>query len=65
MEEQIFEQRTDLSALNDAVNSIRNEIKKIIVGQDEMVKLIITALLADGHVLILSLIHISEPTRPY
>ena len=26
MEEQIFEQRTDLSALNDAVNSIRNEI---------------------------------------
>ena len=52
MEEQIFEQRTDLSALNDAVNSIRSEIKKIIVGQDEMVKLIITALLADGHVLI-------------
>jgi MoxR-like ATPase len=52
MEEQIFQQRTDLSALNEAVMSIRNEIKKIIVGQDEMVKLIITALLADGHVLI-------------
>lgn len=52
MEEQIFHQRTDLSALNDAVMSIRNEIKKIIVGQDEMVRLIITALLADGHVLI-------------
>ncbi|MGH2553387.1 MAG: AAA family ATPase [Chitinophagaceae bacterium] len=52
MEEQIFEKRTDLSALNDAVMSIRNEIKKIIVGQDEMVRLIITALLADGHVLI-------------
>jgi len=52
MEEQIFQERTDLSALNDAVMSIRNEIKKIIVGQDEMVKLIITALLADGHVLI-------------
>jgi MoxR-like ATPase len=32
--------------------SIRNEIKKIIVGQDEMVRLIITAMLADGHVLI-------------
>ena len=28
------------------------QIKKIIVGQDEMVKLIIAALLADGHVLI-------------
>jgi MoxR-like ATPase len=52
MEEQIFQQRTDLSALNEAVMSIRNEIKKIIVGQDEMVSLIITALLADGHVLI-------------
>jgi MoxR-like ATPase len=52
MEEQLFEQRTDLSALNEAVYSIRNEIKKIIVGQDEMVKLILAALLADGHVLI-------------
>jgi MoxR-like ATPase len=52
MEEQIFEQRTDLTALNNAVLSIRNEIKKIIVGQDEMVKLIIAAMLADGHVLI-------------
>jgi MoxR-like ATPase len=52
MEEQIFQQRTDLTALNEAVMSIRNEIRKIIVGQDEMVKLIIAALLADGHVLI-------------
>lgn len=52
MEEQIFQQRTDLSALNQAVLSIRQEIKKIIVGQDEMVKLILAALLADGHVLI-------------
>ncbi|HEV7780380.1 MAG TPA: MoxR family ATPase [Chitinophagaceae bacterium] len=52
MEEQIFQQRTDLTELNNAVLAIRNEIKKIIVGQDEMVKLIIAALLADGHVLI-------------
>ncbi|MBI3138460.1 MAG: MoxR family ATPase [Sphingobacteriales bacterium] len=52
MEEQIFPERTDLSALSEAVMSIRNEIRKIIVGQDEMVKLIIAALLADGHVLI-------------
>lgn len=51
-EQQLFQQRTDLSVLNNAVMSIRNEIKKIIVGQDEMVRLIITALLADGHVLI-------------
>ena len=52
MEEQLFQQRTDLTVLSEAVLSIRNEIKKVIVGQDEMVKLIIAALLADGHVLI-------------
>src|SRR6476620_994575 len=52
MEEQLFAQRTDLTTLNQAVMLIRDEIKKIIVGQDEMVRLIIAALLADGHVLI-------------
>src|SRR4029079_10688968 len=52
MEEQLFARRTGLTALNQAVVAIRNEIKKVIVGQDEMVKLIIAALLADGHVLI-------------
>lgn len=52
MDEQIFQQRTDMSALNQAVGSISAEIRKVIVGQDEMVRLIITALLADGHVLI-------------
>lgn len=51
-EEQLFEARTDLTALNEGVMSIRNEIRKVIVGQDEMVKLILAALLADGHVLI-------------
>lgn len=52
MEEQLFEQRTDLTALNSAVLSLRSEIGKIIVGQDNMIKLIMAALLADGHVLI-------------
>jgi MoxR-like ATPase len=53
MEEHVFfEQRTDLTQLNEAVQAVREQIRKIIVGQDEMVKLIITALLADGHVLI-------------
>lgn len=51
-EQQIFEQRTDLTQLNEAVQNVRQQIKRIIVGQDEMVKLILTALLADGHVLI-------------
>ena len=52
MEDIVFAQRTDLSQLNEAVQKVREQIKKIIVGQDEMVKLIIGALLADGHVLI-------------
>jgi len=52
MEEQIFQARTGLTQLSEAVFAIRQQIKKIIVGQDEMVKLIIAALLADGHVLI-------------
>lgn len=48
----MFEQRTDLTTLSEAVMAVRQQIKKIIVGQDEMVKLIIAALLADGHVLL-------------
>lgn len=52
MDDIIFEQRTDLSQLNEAVFAITNEIKKVIVGQEEMVKLIVAAVLADGHVLI-------------
>ncbi len=52
MEEEVFTPRTHLAGLSEAVQSLRQQIKKIIVGQDEMVKLIIAALLADGHVLI-------------
>ncbi len=52
MAEPIFENRIDLTTLNQAVVNIMEEIRKVIVGQDEMVQLIITALLADGHVLI-------------
>ena len=52
MEEQVFEIRTDLTELSQAVDRVREQIRKVIVGQDEMVKLIITAILADGHVLI-------------
>jgi MoxR-like ATPase len=52
MEEQIFENRIDLSSLRESVNKIREEIGKVIIGQEEMVDLLITAILADGHVLI-------------
>lgn len=52
MEENTFESRVDLSALQASVEKIRDEISKVIVGQEQMITLLITALLADGHVLI-------------
>lgn len=51
-EQQIFEQRTDLSQLNGAIMAIRQNIGKVVVGQFKMVDLIITGLLSDGHILI-------------
>jgi len=42
----------NIAALNAAVQNIKQEIAKVIVGQEQMVELIIAALLADGHVLI-------------
>ena len=52
MEENIFEQRIDLSGLSAAVAGIRNEIGKVIVGQHEMVDMLMIGLLCDGHILI-------------
>lgn len=52
MEEQVFHNRVDLSGLQLAVNNIKKEVSKIIVGQDNMIELLIAAILADGHVLI-------------
>src|SRR5215211_8995803 len=51
-EQQLFQQRSDLSTLNSAVENLKAEIGKVIVGQDQMVELLIAAILADGHVLI-------------
>jgi len=52
MEENIFEQRTDLSHLQLAVDRLKQEIGKVIVGQEQMIELLLAAMLADGHVLI-------------
>ncbi len=52
MEETGFQNRIDLSGLQVAVSNIKREVNKIIVGQDEMIELLIAAILADGHVLI-------------
>jgi len=52
VDENIFKQRIDLSALSIAVADIRNEISKVIVGQHEMVNMLMIGLLCDGHILI-------------
>ena len=52
MEENLFEQRIDLNPLRTAVSGIRVEISKVIVGQHEMVNMLMIGLLCDGHILI-------------
>ena len=47
-----FETRIDLTELSGALIKIKTEIKKVIVGQEQMVDLLIAAILADGHILI-------------
>ncbi len=50
--EEKFTSRIDLSDINEAVQNIRTEINKVIVGQPDMLDLLIAAILCDGHVLI-------------
>lgn len=52
MEEEMFEQRTDLSKLNQAVEQIKGSLAKVIVGQQDSIELLIAGILADGHILI-------------
>jgi len=52
MEQEFFEQRTDLSKLSQAVSQIKETLGKIIVGQQDTIDLLIAGILADGHILI-------------
>src|ERR1700750_1560830 len=52
MEDELFEQRTDLSKLSAAVEQIKEQLGKIIVGQHDTIDLLIAGILAEGHVLI-------------
>ena len=52
MEDEIFEQRTDLSKLTAAVDQIKATLATIIVGQQDSIDLLIAGILADGHILI-------------
>lgn len=52
MENEFFEQRTDLSKLSTAVDQIKATLATIIVGQHDSIDLLIAGILADGHILI-------------
>ncbi|EAQ41482.1 MoxR family ATPase [Polaribacter sp. MED152] len=47
-----FENRIDLSELQASVLKIKKQLQKVIVGQKEMVDLLLVSLLANGHLLI-------------
>jgi MoxR-like ATPase len=52
MEDELFNQRTDLSKLSSAVEQIKATLGQIIVGQQDTIELLIAGILADGHLLI-------------
>lgn len=47
-----FENRINLEPLADAKNRIKNEVAKVVVGQNKTIDLILTAILSDGHILL-------------
>ncbi len=47
-----FESRIDMSELQETIHKIKKELQKVLVGQNEMIDLLIVTLLADGHALI-------------
>lgn len=47
-----FNKRVDLSKLQEAVSQIKSELGKAIIGQQDMIELLIISILANGHSLI-------------
>ncbi len=52
MDNKEFEDRIDLTDFSKEIDSVKKEIRKLIVGQDQMIDLLIIALVSDGHILI-------------
>ena len=52
MEANFTEEANPLEALNQKVQEIRDEIGTVIIGQEEVVELLIIGLLCDGHILL-------------
>ncbi|WPL50820.1 AAA family ATPase [Sphingobacterium bambusae] len=47
-----FENRIDLSVLQEKMDAVKSEVKKVIVGQDDVIRKLLIAILAGGHSLI-------------
>jgi MoxR-like ATPase len=52
MDNNLFENRVDLKALNETADKLRAQMAKVIVGQQKMIDAILVAILSNGHVLI-------------
>jgi MoxR-like ATPase len=50
--EPVFENRIDLTELQNASQKIKEKLNSIIIGQEELIDLLLIAILSDGHVLI-------------
>ena len=47
-----MEQRTDITLFAERIDTLRRQISQVIVGQDDNIDLLLTAVLANGHVLL-------------
>src|SRR5579862_4651241 len=52
MEDNMFNERTPLRDFRQTLDKLKTEIGKVIVGQEQMIELLIAGILADGHILI-------------
>lgn len=52
MDQLPFEQRIDIQKINEAMLRIREEIARVVVGQDKAIELMLTAILSNGHILL-------------
>lgn len=50
--EENTEKRVDLTLFSEKIQELKDRIASVIVGQEQMVDLVLTAVLANGHVLI-------------
>jgi MoxR-like ATPase len=52
MDELSFDNRLDIQQINDTIDRIKSEIGQVVVGQEKSIELLLTAILANGHILL-------------